>query len=202
MDAIVVIAASEGGLDPILHIVAALPTPCLASIFITSHVDAHLIMLPEALDRAGKLPAEHAADGASIQPGHIYVALPDHQMVLEMGRLRLRHGLKGGQSRPAADPLFQSAAEMYGGRVIGIVLSGGGDDGAVGLRTIKAHGGTALVQSPGDVAIPSMPLAALAADHPDACLSVDEIARVVGSICGSKSDLAKPYDDTPRRPAR
>lgn len=200
MDAIVVIAASSGGLGPLICIVAALPAPSLASIFITSHIGAHQSRLPIVLSRAGKLPAEHAVDGALIQPGHIYVAPPDHDMMLEIGRLRLSHGPKVNHS-PAADPLFQSAAELYGGRVIGIVLSGGGDDGAAELRTIKAHGGTALVQNPDDPAFPSMPLTALAADHADACLSVCEIARLVGSICANQSDLAR-LDGDPQPPPR
>ena len=199
MDAIVVIAASGGGLGPILRIVAALPTPCLATIFVVSHIGAYPSILPDLINLAGPLPAEHAFDGASIQPGHIYVAPPDHHMVLELGCVRLSHGPKVNHARPAADPLFLSAAELYGGRVIGIVLSGGDGDGAVGLRAIKAHGGTALVQDPGDAAVPSMPLAALAADHPDACLSVDEIAHLIGSICGSQSNLVRVEDDVQNR---
>jgi hypothetical protein len=97
------------------------------------------------------------------------VAPPDHHMLLELGRVRLNRGPKVHHTRPAADPLFISAAEIYGECVIGIVLSGGDGDGTEGLRSIKDHGGEALVQHPEHAAIPSMPKAAILMDHPDAC---------------------------------
>jgi two-component system chemotaxis response regulator CheB len=183
MDAIVVIAASAGGLEPLRRIIAALPVPCTASVFVVMHIGSHPSVLPSLLARAGALPAAFAEDGASIEAGHIYVAPPDHHMLLEPVRIRLSRGPKVHSTRPAADPLFVSAAEACGERVIGIVLSGGGSDGATGLRAIKEHGGTALVLHPEDAAMPFMPRAAIAAGHPDACLPVQEIVQFVGSFC-------------------
>jgi hypothetical protein len=90
--------------------------------------------------------------------------------------------------RPAADPLFISAAKVYGERVIGIVLSGGGRDGADGLRAIKEHGGSALVQQPQDALTLSRPLSAIAAVHPDA-LSISEIAQRVVALCSRNGTL-------------
>jgi two-component system, chemotaxis family, protein-glutamate methylesterase/glutaminase len=104
-------------------------------------------------------------------------------MVLEFASIRLSHGPKVHYTRPAADPLFISAAEAHGQRVMGIVLSGGSSDGAAGLRAITEHGGTALVQDPKEAETPSMSRAAIAADHPDACLTVEEIAKRVRSFC-------------------
>ena len=109
------------------------------------------------------------------------MAPPDHHMLLELGRVRLNRGPEVHHTRPAVDPLFISAAEISGERVIGVVLSGGDGDGAEGLRSIKDHGGETLVQHPEDAAIPSMPKAAIVMDHPDACLSVEEIVKRVKS---------------------
>jgi two-component system chemotaxis response regulator CheB len=97
--------------------------------------------------------------------------------------IRLNQGPKVHYTRPAADPLFIFAAEAHGKRVMGVVLSGGNSDGAAGLRAIAEHGGTALVQDPKEAAMPYMPRAAIAADHPDACLKVEEIAKRIRSFC-------------------
>jgi two-component system chemotaxis response regulator CheB len=183
MDAIVVIAASAGGLEPLRRIIAALPVPCMASVFVVMHIGSGPSALPSLLARVGGPPAAFAQDGAAIEAGHIYVAPPDHHMLLEPARIRLSRGPKVHSTRPAADPLFISAAEAFGERVIGVVLSGGGSDGAAGLRAIKRHGGTALVLRPEDAAMPYMPRAAIAAGHPDACLPVPEIVQVLGAFC-------------------
>jgi two-component system chemotaxis response regulator CheB len=122
-----------------------------------------------------------------IQGGHIYVAPPDHHMLLRAGHIRLDRGPKVHHTRPAADPLFLSAAEICGPHVIGIVLSGGGSDGADGLRAIKERGGLALVQCPGSAEVPFMPRAAIAAARPDAILQIPDLARLVRRLCSSGS---------------
>jgi two-component system chemotaxis response regulator CheB len=183
MGAIVVIAASEGGLLALKRIVSALPSDCAASVFIVLHVGNHRSLLPQILRGVTTLPVAHPHDDTPIQPNHIYVAPPDHHMVLEAGRIRLNRGPKVNHTRPAADPLFISSAAAYGERVIGIVLTGGGSDGAVGLRAIKNGGGLALVQDPHEAPAAGMPRAAIAADHPDLCLSVTEIAQSIAKFC-------------------
>ncbi len=80
------------------------------------------------------------------------------RLTLELGRIRLDKGPKVKHARPAADPLFISAAEAYQERVIGIVLSGGDADGAAGLRAIKQHGGMAFVQNPEEAEKPPCPI--------------------------------------------
>jgi two-component system, chemotaxis family, protein-glutamate methylesterase/glutaminase len=183
MGAIVVIAASEGGLLALRRIVSALPSDCAASVFIVLHIGNHRSLLPQILRGVTTLPVEHPHDDTPIEPNHIYVAPPDHHMVLEAGRIRLNRGPKVNHTRPAADPLFISSAAAYGERVIGIVLTGGGSDGAVGLRAIKNGGGLALVQDPHEAPAPWMPRAAITADRPDLCLSVAEIAERVAKFC-------------------
>jgi two-component system chemotaxis response regulator CheB len=179
---IVVIGASAGGLEPLLRIIAAVPVPCAAAFFIVQHIGCRPSILPDLLGGAGRLPTSFARDGASIEAGHIYVAPADHHMVLETARIRLSREQPLHYTRPAADPLFVSAAEAHGQQVIGIVLSGGGSDGAIGLRAIKQHGGTTIVQHPEDAAMPWMPRAALATARPDACLRTEEIVQFISSF--------------------
>jgi two-component system, chemotaxis family, protein-glutamate methylesterase/glutaminase len=181
----VVIGASAGGFKPLQRIVAALPTPCTAAIFVVMHIGSNPSVLPLLLNRAG-FPAAFAQEGTLIEAGHIYVAPPDHHMLLGRYAIRLSHGPKIHHTRPAVDPLFLSAAETHGSQVLGIILSGGNGDGAAGLSAIKMQGGTSLVQLPEDAAEPSMPRAAIRAHHPDDCLSVEEIAQRVSAFC---SDL-------------
>ncbi|MEK4034935.1 chemotaxis protein CheB [Methylocystis sp. IM3] len=181
MTMIIVIAASAGGLQPLRQIVAAIPAECPASVFVVIHFGKHPSELPTILSWSSRLTVSFGEDGTPIQAGHIYVAPPDHHMILEAGRIRLNQGPKIHFTRPAADPLFISAAQVYGEDVIGIVLSGGDKDGAAGLRTIKEHGGKAVVQEPKEAVNPSMPETAIARDHPDACLSAEEIAALLKS---------------------
>jgi two-component system chemotaxis response regulator CheB len=180
MVGIVVIAASAGGHDPLRRIIAALPVPCTAAVFVVVHIGSNSSVLPQLL--SGKHPAAFPQDGTLIEAGHIYVAPPDHHMLVKTAIIRLTQGPKIHHTRPAADPLFISAAEAHGQRVAGIVLSGGGSDGAAGLRAITEHGGTVFVQDPKEAATLSMPRSSMAA-HPDACLAVGEIAQRVRAFC-------------------
>jgi two-component system chemotaxis response regulator CheB len=182
MNEIIVIAASSGGLQPLQLIIAALLASSRASVFVVWHIGAHPSILPSILQQASRLPVLFVENGAAIQPGHIYVAPPDCHILLAGNAMRLSHGPKVHHTRPAADPLFISAAKTHGKRVIGIVLSGGDGDGAAGLLAIKQHGGIVFVQDPAEALAPSMPHAAIAAVHPDAVLPVAEIARLVSEL--------------------
>jgi two-component system, chemotaxis family, protein-glutamate methylesterase/glutaminase len=183
VNGIVVIAGSAGGLPPLQRIIAMLPARCSAAIFVVMHIGAHRSVLPDLLNQVGQHRAGFAQDGDLIEAGRVYVAPPDHHMLLGRDHIRLSQGPKVHHTRPAADPLFISAAESHGQRVMGIILSGGGADGAAGLRAIGAHGGTALVQDPDEAASPFMPRAAIMADHPNDWLPADEIARRVRVFC-------------------
>lgn len=182
MKHIVVIGASEGGLKPLCLIIEAIAAPCAAAVFVVMHIGSHQSVLPSLLNRSPGLPAEFGQHDAVIQPGHIYVAPRDHHMLLTLTGIRLSRKPKLHYTRPAIDPLFISAAESHGQRVIGIILSGGGSDGTAGLRAIKECGGMALVQRPEEAAMPSMPQAAIAMDSPETLL-VEEIAQRVGAFC-------------------
>jgi two-component system, chemotaxis family, protein-glutamate methylesterase/glutaminase len=166
---IIVIGASAGGVEVLRRLVGGLPAGLPAALFVVCHVPPgrHSI-LPEILSRAGPLLATHARDGEPIYPGQIYVAPPDHHLLLDEGQMRLSHGPRENRHRPAVDPLFRSAARAYGARVIGVVLSGALDDGAAGLLAIRSAGGVGVVQDPEDAAVASMPRSAwqlAGADH-------------------------------------
>jgi two-component system, chemotaxis family, protein-glutamate methylesterase/glutaminase len=180
---IVVIGASAGGMDALQKLVARLPRDLAASVFVVWHLaPGAQSILPAILTRSGPVPAVHPKDGDRIEPGRIYVAPNDHHMLLEKGYIRIARGPKENRFRPAIDPLFRSAAYVYGTRVIGVVLTGALDDGTAGLWTIKLRGGTTIVQEPAEALIRSMPLNALdnvAVDHK---LPVAEIGELIGRL--------------------
>ncbi|MGE5268696.1 MAG: chemotaxis protein CheB [Thiohalocapsa sp.] len=159
---IVVAGGSAGALDAFLALAAALPADFPASLLIVSHVGANRSQLPELLSRAGKLPATHARHGEAIEPGHIYIAPPDQHLLVDAGRVVLNRGPRVHFTRPAIDPLFRSAARSYGARVIGVVLSGTGSDGVIGLEAIHAAAGLTLAQAPTDALFTEMPQTAVA----------------------------------------
>src|SRR6202049_899718 len=182
---IVVIGASRGGVEALKGIVAALPPSLQSALLIVLHISpTHASLLPDVLSRAGPLPAEHGRDGTRIERGRIYVAPPDHHMTIgPIGFIRLEQGPKENPRGPAADPLFRSAASIYGSRVIGIILTGGGSDGTQGLIAIEQAGGLAIVQDPGDARDPSMPMSALLHDNPDLCFPLSDIPGVIIKLC-------------------
>jgi two-component system, chemotaxis family, protein-glutamate methylesterase/glutaminase len=180
---IIVMGASAGGLSAFNRIIKQLPEDLNATVFIVWHVSPYSTsMLPEILNRAGKLKAKHPADGEAIEMGKVYVAPPDHHLLLDYGRIRLTKGPKENRFRPAVDPLFRSAAYSYGSRVVGVVLSGALDDGTAGLWAIKDRGGITVVQDPADADQPSMPSSALANVQVDYCLPVAEIPPVLVTL--------------------
>lgn len=159
---IFVIGASSGGFDVLKQLVGGLPADFPAAIFVVWHMapDARGV-LPLILNKSGALPATNAVDGEAIRPGKIYIAPPDHHLIVEKTRVRVTRGPKENRFRPAVDPLFRSAAYAHRERVVGVILTGALDDGTAGLWTVKEHGGIAVVQDPQDAAYPSMPENAL-----------------------------------------
>jgi two-component system chemotaxis response regulator CheB len=180
---IIVIGTSAGGIDALRQIVSRLPADLGAAIFVVLHTAPQSPgLLDEILNRAGPLPAVKAVDHDAIRSGRIYVAMPDYHLLLEPGIVRLTRGPKENRFRPAIDPLFRSAAQTYGPRVIGAVLTGGLDDGTAGLWAVKQLGGTAIVQDPEEAFAPSMPLNALKYVKVDYCLPLAEIAPLLAQL--------------------
>ncbi|MBV9200108.1 MAG: chemotaxis protein CheB [Alphaproteobacteria bacterium] len=164
---IIVIGGSAGSLDTLRAIALALPADFAGTVFIVAHVGQSRSILPDLLRRAGKLTASHPREQERIRRRHIYVAPPDRHMLIEDGNVCLSRGPREHFTRPAIDPLFRSAARACGARVIGVVLSGGGSDGAVGLAAIQDAGGLAVVEDPSEAAFPDMPQTAASLREPD-----------------------------------
>jgi two-component system chemotaxis response regulator CheB len=180
---IIVIGASAGGLSAFNRVIKQLPEELNAAVFIVWHLSPYSnSMLPEILNRAGKLKAKHPDDGEPIELGKIYIAPPDHHLLLEAGRIRLTKGPKENRFRPAIDPLFRSAAYAYGSRVVGVILTGALDDGTAGLWAIKDRGGIAVVQDPAEAEQPSMPASALKNVEVDHSLPVSEIPALLVTL--------------------
>jgi two-component system, chemotaxis family, protein-glutamate methylesterase/glutaminase len=146
---IVVVGASAGGVTALQDMTASLVSGLDAAVFVVLHLPpTSRSELPGIMTRAGPLRAIHPRDGDPIRKGMIFVAPPDRHIVLERSRIRLSHGPRENHHRPAADPLFRSAAQTFGDRVVGVVMSGALDDGTAGLSAIVAAGGHAIVQDP------------------------------------------------------
>jgi two-component system chemotaxis response regulator CheB len=139
-------------------------------------------LLSAILNRVGPLPATTARHGERIRGGHIYVAPPDRHLAIDGDQITLTRGPREHRFRPAIDPLFRSAAEHYGTRAIGIVLSGAMADGTHGLMRIKNAGGIAIVQDPEQAKAPMMPLSALQRVSVDYVLKSEEIGRVLTEL--------------------
>src|SRR5690242_943365 len=155
---IVVIGGSAGATSPLKMILGALPAGIPAAIFVVMHIPARSLgILATVASAAARLPVHPASDGLLIEPGNIYLSVPDRHLIVANGRILLGKGPRENMARPAIDPLFRSAAAAYGPRVIGVVLSGLLNDGASGLEAIKRCGGIALVQDPGDALADEMP---------------------------------------------
>lgn len=179
---IILIGASAGGVEAITALVAEFPRDLRASVFVVLHLARGRSVLPDILTRAGKLKAAHPIDGEPLQYGRIYVAPPDHHMTLESNRVRVLHGPSENGVRPAVDPLFRSAARVYGPRVVGVILTGSLDDGTAGLAAVKQADGIAVVQDPDEAFAPSMPRSALAAVRVDHVLPLREIAVLLRNL--------------------
>jgi two-component system chemotaxis response regulator CheB len=187
---IVVVGASAGGVEALSTLVSGLPHNLRAAVFVVLHLSRARSVLPEILTRAGRLPAVHPADGDRIEHGRIYVGRPDHHLTLEEGRIRVVHGPSENGYRPAVDPLFRSAARVYGPRVIGIILTGALDDGTAGLAAVKEAGGIAIVQDPGEAFASSMPRSARAFVPVDHVLPLREIGALVVSLTSEQTEAA------------
>jgi two-component system chemotaxis response regulator CheB len=187
MNKVVVVGASQGGIQALKTLTAGLPEDFSAPVLMVQHIGAAESLLPSILDEAGALEAAFGEAGEALTPGRIYVAPPDYHMLVNDGRIELTRGPRENWARPAVDPLFRSAARFYGADAIGIVLSGRLNDGTAGLFEVKRMGGVAMVQTPREAEAPDMPQSALDHVAVDYCLPVAEMPRLLARLAQEPS---------------
>jgi two-component system chemotaxis response regulator CheB len=198
---LIVVGGSAGALVALRRLLASLPSELDATFLVAIHRGPALPgAMPEVLGRHTSLPVAYAVDDEVFQPRHIYVAPPDHHLLVSGERLRVGRGPREHGFRPAIDPLFRSAAREHGPRVVGIILSGAMDDGVQGLALIKRHGGVAIVQRPEDAEHDGMPTNALLEVDVDHVLPAAELGpllarltheRVRGTVSSHERDVAE-----------
>ncbi len=191
---VIVIGASAGGVQPLKDLLQLLPPNLPAAVAIVLHRSPyHETRLPMVLGHHALLSVLEPADRDPVLSGAVYVAPRDQHMLFEDGLVRLSRGAREHHTRPAIDPLFRSAAERYGPRVVGVLLSGMGADGVSGLIAIKKAGGVSLVQHPGEARFETMPCTAIAEDDVDAMLTVEQLAAVLSALAhGETVDAPRP----------
>jgi two-component system chemotaxis response regulator CheB len=185
---VVGLAASAGGLQALSAVLRALPADFPVALLVVQHLDPRRSsMMAEILGRHTELRVEEARTGRLPEAGSVYLAPPDHHLLLGSdGVLLLTQTAVEHFVRPSADVLFRSLAES-GARVVAVVLSGTGTDGCGGVGAIKAAGGTIIVQDPGSAEFPGMPEAAVATGCADHVLALEEIGTtLVALVRGEK----------------
>lgn len=173
---IVVIGASKGGLQALKTVLSSLSSDFTLPVIVIQHRDKKADeSLNELLQKVSALPVEDVEDKYPIRPGRVYVAPADYHLLVEKGSFALSLDEPVQHARPSIDVGFESAAEVYGRGVIGVILTGANEDGAKGLAAIKRQGGLAIVQEPKTAESPRMPEAAIAATEVDKILPLEEI---------------------------
>jgi two-component system chemotaxis response regulator CheB len=181
---IVALAASAGGLKALTEVLSGLPAGFPAALVVVQHLDPrHRSLMAEILARRTGLAVSQAADEARVQAGMVFIAPPDHHLLVNPdGRVSLTRTELVHFSRPSADLLFESVAASYRSRAIAVVLSGSGSDGSMGARAIKKMGGTLIVQDPATAEFAGMPGAARQTGLADFVLPLEEIAGALRSL--------------------
>jgi two-component system chemotaxis response regulator CheB len=187
---VVAFASSAGGLAALKKALADLPADLDAPVLVVQHLHPrHRSWMAEILRREVRLAVQQAHDGDLMQPGKIFIAPPDrHLLAGADGVLSLSDTALVQYVRPSADILFESLAESFGPRVIAVVLSGTGSDGARGVRAVKEKGGTVLVQAHAEHT--GMPAAAIRTGAADRVLPLEEIGRAVAGLVRAPSTVA------------
>jgi two-component system, chemotaxis family, protein-glutamate methylesterase/glutaminase len=182
---LICIGASWGGLAAVSRILSDIPGDLDQTIVVAQHrhPDARSTTLPELLALQIARPVLDVEDKLPIEPAHVYVAPPDYHVLVERGSFALSLEERVQYARPSIDVLFETAADSYLDRLIGVILTGSNQDGAAGLRRIKERGGVAIVQDPAQALRRSMPDAAIAATIADAILPLEEIGPFLYGLC-------------------
>lgn len=181
---LVVVGTSLGGLHALEVLLCGLPKsfPVPVAVVQHRHKDSENT-LSAFLQQYSPLPLKEPEDKEVIVPGRVYLAPADYHLLVEAGSFALSTEAPASYARPSIDVLFESAADAYAERVIGVILTGANHDGAQGLAKIKACGGWAMVQEPATAFSPTMPKAAIAAVTADWILPLEDIAPFLVKLC-------------------
>ena len=182
---LICIGASWGGLNAVGRVLSDIPDEIEPPIVLAQHrhPSADGRTLAELLRLRINRPVLDVVDKMPIELRHVYIAPPDYHLLVQRGSFALSVDERVQYARPSIDVLFESAAYVYGPRVIGIILTGANEDGAAGLALIKQRGGVAVIQDPAEAARSTMPKAAIAATAADAILPLEEIGKFVYGVC-------------------
>lgn len=184
----VVIGGSAGSLEVLRPVVRELPRELACPVVIVIHLPSHSSGLAELLGADTSLRVKQAEDKEPIAAGTIYIAPPSYHLLIEShGAFALSVDSPVHFSRPSIDVLFETACDVYGAKLIGILLSGASEDGAAGLQEIHAAGGTTIVQSPLSAEVAIMPAAALALFEPTYVWSPNDIASGLTKLLSGRS---------------
>jgi two-component system chemotaxis response regulator CheB len=193
---VIAIGASAGGFHVLLDLASRLPADLPAAVLIALHIGSHPSELPQLLSAVGPNPAVYPCSGQPLRPGTIYVAPPDHHILVHEGTVHLTRGPKEHHARPAIDPLFRSVALTCRSRAIGVVLSGRLDDGTAGAQAIKQCGGVIVVQDPTDAEQASMPRSVCENVEVDYCVPQASLGAVLLDLIGMRAPVPVPVDMT------
>lgn len=179
---IVVVGASLGGLHALKIVLGGLPATLAGTVAIVQHRGDGGDELARMPDGYSVLPVREPDDKEVSIAGTAYLAPPGYHLLVDRGTFALSTDAPVSFARPSIDVLFESAAQIYADRVVGVILTGTGHDGARGLATIKAHGGYAIVEEPSTAERGEMPRAALGATRVDRVVPLSEIAGIVAGL--------------------
>ncbi len=180
----VVIGVSSGGMSALKYLFSALPADFGIAIIVVQHVSARSDnQWIKLLNEISKLNIKEADEKEKIEPGNAYIAPSNYHLLIEKDKtFSLTIDERVNFARPSIDVLFETAAEAYKNKLIGIVLTGSNHDGTKGIKRIKECGGLAIVQDPKTADSPYMPASAIAAIEPDYILSLEKIVELLIKI--------------------
>jgi two-component system chemotaxis response regulator CheB len=180
----VVIGASAGGVEALSVLLPAVPANSRAAYFIVLHIPRDRpSLLVEIFSRRCALPVREAQDKEAVASGTVYFAPSNYHLLLDQGpQMALSADGPVHHSRPSIDVLFESAAHVYGSRLLGVILTGANQDGAAGLAAVQDGGGVTVAQQPQTAYSPQMILSALKLRPADLVLPLDGIAALLGTL--------------------
>ncbi len=176
----VAIGSSAGGLRALSMVLSDLSGDLPVAILVVQHLEPrHKSLMAEILQRSCKMKIKEAEHGEDIKPSIVYLATPNKHMLASDGKLVLTSTAFVHSVRPSIDLLFESVAADFGNKAIGIILTGTGYDGAIGIRAIKERGGTTIAQDEKTSEFFGMPQAAIATGAVDFILPLQDIAHAI-----------------------